>query len=147
MDRRSGSVRPSSARHFERGRDHARAVWHRQKAADNALQRCAYEEAVEHLTTARTLLASLPEGTERTRSELAVLTTLGPSLIAPTRGHAAPEVERAYVRARELRLQLEETPALFPVLRGLSTRTSIESELQRVREAGGRTSPPGPATR
>ena len=121
------------ARHFERGRNHARALWHRRKAADNALQRCAYEEAVKHLTTARTLLASLPEGTERTRTELAVLTTLGPSLIA-TKGHAAPEVEHAYVRARELCLQLEEIPPLFPMLRGLSMLYLNRAELQRVGE-------------
>ena len=70
------------AGHFERGLDHARAVRYRRQAADNAMQRCAYREAVEHVTTARTLLASLPEGPERIQSELAVLTTLGPALIA-----------------------------------------------------------------
>ena len=43
---------------------------------------------------------------------------LGPALMA-TRGFAAPEVERAYARARELCQQVGETPQLFPVLRGL----------------------------
>ncbi len=52
---------PSWPDHFERGRDHPRAVQYRQHAAENALQRCAYKEAVEHLTTALTVLASLPE--------------------------------------------------------------------------------------
>jgi tetratricopeptide (TPR) repeat protein len=36
-----------------------------------------------------------------------------------TKGYAAPEVERAYARARELCRQVEETPALFRVLMGL----------------------------
>ena len=36
-----------------------------------------------------------------------------------TRGYAAPEVEKAYTRARELCQQLGETPQLFPVLWGL----------------------------
>ena len=36
-----------------------------------------------------------------------------------TKGNAAPEVERAYARARALCAQLGDTPQLFPVLRGL----------------------------
>ena len=36
-----------------------------------------------------------------------------------TKGYAAPEVEKAYTRARELCQQVGETPQLFPVLCGL----------------------------
>ena len=36
-----------------------------------------------------------------------------------TKGYAAPEVEHAYTRARELCQQVGETPQLFPVLWGL----------------------------
>ena len=36
-----------------------------------------------------------------------------------TKGYAAPEVEHAYTRARELCQQVGETPQLFPVLLGL----------------------------
>ena len=36
-----------------------------------------------------------------------------------TKGYAAPEVEKAYTRARELCQQVGETPQLFPVLWGL----------------------------
>jgi DNA-binding winged helix-turn-helix (wHTH) protein/tetratricopeptide (TPR) repeat protein/type II secretory pathway predicted ATPase ExeA len=121
------------AGHFERGRDPGRAVRYRRQAADNAMQRCAYREAVEHLMTARSLLASLPEGPERIEAELAVLTTLGPALIA-TRGHAAPDVEATYVRARELCRKLGQTPLLFRVLRGLSMLYLNRAELHRVRE-------------
>ena len=35
-----------------------------------------------------------------------------------TKGYAAPEVEVAYARARELCQQMGETPQLFPVLCG-----------------------------
>jgi tetratricopeptide (TPR) repeat protein len=83
--------------------------------------------------TARSLLASLPEGPERIEAELAVLTTLGPALIA-TRGHAAPDVEATYVRARELCRKLGQTPLLFRVLRGLSMLYLNRAELHRVRE-------------
>ena len=110
-----------------------RAVRYRRQAADNALQRCAYREAVEHLTTALTILASLPETPDRERAELALLTTLGPALIA-TRGHAAPDVEHVYVRARELCRRLQATPQLFRVLRGMSMLYLNRAELGRVRE-------------
>ena len=36
-----------------------------------------------------------------------------------TKGPAAPEVERAYARARELCQQVGDTPQLFPMLWGL----------------------------
>jgi len=121
------------AGHFERGRDYSRAVRYRQQAGDNALWRCAYQETVEHLTTALTLLGTLPETSERERSELALLTTLGPALIV-TRGHAATDVEHVYVRARELCRQLHATAPLFPVLRGLSMLYLNRAELGRVRE-------------
>jgi predicted ATPase len=121
------------ARHFERGRDHPRTVRYRRQAGDNALRRCAYREAVEHLSAALTLLANLPETPERIQGELAVLTTLGPALIA-TRGHAAPEVEHAYMRARALCQEMGDVPHLFRVLRGLSMLYLNRAELQRVRE-------------
>ena len=37
------------------------------------------------------------------------------------KGYAAPEVERALARARELCQQIEDTSQLFPVLVGTST--------------------------
>lgn len=120
------------AGHCERGRDYRPAVRYRRQAGENALQRCAYREAADHLTTALTSLARLPETPERIRDEVALLTTLGPALIA-TKGHAAPEVERAYVRARELCREMQETPHLFRVLRGLSMLYLNRAELQQVR--------------
>jgi hypothetical protein len=47
-----------------------------------------------------------------------VQVALGTPLQA-TKGWATPEVERVYVRARELCQQVEETPQLFPALFGL----------------------------
>ena len=53
-----------------------------------------------------------------------------------TKGHAAPEVEHAYTRARELCQQLGETPQLFPALWGLCLFHSGRGELQTARELG-----------
>lgn len=105
------------ALHFERGRDAGRAVRYRQLAAEQALQRCAYREAIEHLARGRELLAAAPEA-ERQMLELELQTTLGPALIA-LRGSAAPEAGEAYLRARELAESLGDIPHLHPALWGL----------------------------
>ena len=62
-------------------------------------------------------------------------TALGPALMA-TKGFAAPEVEQAYARARELCQQVGETPQLFPVLWGLWRFYLVRGELQTARELG-----------
>jgi hypothetical protein len=87
---------------------------------------------VEHLTAVLTLLASLPETPERIHDELAVLTTLGPALIA-TRGHAAPEGS-ARICVRALCQESQNMAHLFRVLRGLSMLYLNRAELGRVRD-------------
>lgn len=54
-------------------------------------------------------------------------TTLGPVLMAD-KGYAAPEVERACARARELCQQVGETLQLCPVLHGLWTFYVVRPE-------------------
>jgi predicted ATPase len=58
---------------------------------------------------------------------------LGPALIA-TRGFAAPAVEQAYSRARDLCLQLGETPQLFPILWGLFAVYLVRADLLATRD-------------
>ena len=53
-----------------------------------------------------------------------------------TKGFAAPEVEQAYTRARELCQQVGETPQLFPVLCGLVAFYVVRAEFQTARELG-----------
>src|SRR5262249_17920293 len=87
--------------HFVRGHDAERAVHYLYYAAEQALQRPAYTDAIRHVTTALELLKTLPETPEHIQMELALQTTLGPALMA-RQGFAAPEVEQAYARARAL---------------------------------------------
>jgi DNA-binding winged helix-turn-helix (wHTH) protein/predicted ATPase len=117
------------AAHFVRGRDAPRAVQHLQYAGENAIRRSAHQEAIGHLTKALELLKALPATPERTQQELLLQTALGSALMA-TRGYAAPEVEQAYARARELCQQVGETPELFRVLVGLHTFYRQQAELQ-----------------
>jgi class 3 adenylate cyclase/predicted ATPase len=126
---------PKLAHHYSRSGNTAKAVDYRHRAGQQAMERSAYAEAVSHLTTALDLLTTLPETRERSQHELGVQMTLGQALVA-TKGVAAPDVEAAYQRARELCQQVGETPQLFPVLAGLVRFYSGRGELQTARELG-----------
>ena len=52
------------------------------------------------------------------------------------KGFGAPEVGQLYARARELCQQVEETPQLVPVLRGLWEFYELQGALQTARELG-----------
>ena len=106
------------AQHYtEAGQDEA-AISYWQLAGQRALQRSAHAEAIAHLTQGLALLTPLPETRERLQQELDLQVALGPALIA-VKGYAAPDVEYAYARSRELCEQIGDTSQLFPVLRGL----------------------------
>jgi predicted ATPase len=94
-------------------------------------------EAVTHLTKGLEVLQMLPDTPERARHELLLQTTLGSALMA-IKGYAAPEVEQAYARARELCQQVGETPELFRVLVGLHMFYRQRAELQTSYEVGKR---------
>jgi tetratricopeptide (TPR) repeat protein len=117
------------ALHFEQGRDYRKAVRYLQQAGENASRRSAYVEAIDLLTKGLELLKRLPDTPERTQQELKLQIALG-SLLGMTQGFAAPEVENAYVRARELCQQVEETPQLFWVLYGLCGFSLLRPEYQ-----------------
>ena len=88
------------AGHFEQGRDYARAVWYRRLAAENAMRRWAYHEAIDHLTSGLELLNRLPDTPDRARQELDCQTALGLAVMV-TKGFAAPEVGTVYARAAD----------------------------------------------
>jgi predicted ATPase/DNA-binding winged helix-turn-helix (wHTH) protein/class 3 adenylate cyclase len=105
------------------------------RAGQRASARSAHIEAITHLTQGLEALKTLPETPERTQLELVLQTTLGPALMA-TKGYAAPEVEYAYARARELCRQVGETPPLFQALWGLWYFYLVRAELQTACELG-----------
>src|SRR5262249_45208853 len=105
--------------HFTRGRDAWRAVRYLHDAGENALGCSAYQEAITHLTRGLEVLHMLPATAERARQELALQTALGPAFMV-VHGHASNEVERVYLRARELSQEVNDTAAHVRVLMGLS---------------------------
>jgi DNA-binding winged helix-turn-helix (wHTH) protein/predicted ATPase len=118
------------ARHFEQGRDFRRAVPYLGQAAQSAMHKHAYREAIDLLNKAIQLLETWPETAERLQQELSLQITLGIALLM-TRGFTAPETEAAYARAHTLCQYIGEDPRLFPVLEGLQTFYAVRGELPK----------------
>jgi predicted ATPase len=123
------------AHHYRASGNAAKAVTYLQQAGQQALQCAANTEAIQHLTAGLTLLATLPETPMRVQQELDMQIALGPALFA-TKGHAAPEVEQTYARARALCQQVGETPQLFRTLLGLCWFYINTGALQTAQELG-----------
>ncbi|MGH8064441.1 MAG: adenylate/guanylate cyclase domain-containing protein [Candidatus Entotheonellia bacterium] len=123
------------AQHYTEAGLTEQAIPYWQRAGQQALQRSANPEAVQHLTKGLSLLAMLPETPGRAQQELDLQIALGPALSA-TKGRAAPEVEQTYARARALCTQVGETPQLFPTLRGLCGFYQYRGALLTARELG-----------
>ena len=111
------------------------AIRYWQRAGQRALQGSAHAEAIAHLRQGpgRADDAAGDAGTPPAGA--------GPpggagSGVACHQGHAAPEVERAYARARELCAQLGDTPQLFPVLRGLMVYYQQRGDVQTASQLG-----------
>lgn len=94
-----------------------KAIDYWMSAGQRAFAKSANVEAGAHFRKARTLLADLPDGDQRRGRELAVLSMLGPALIA-TAGFASQEVGEVYDVARSLCEASPENPATFPAMWG-----------------------------
>lgn len=121
--------------YFEQGRNVARATHYCARAAEKAIRRCAYQEAVSHLKKGLELLATLPDSPERAQQELPLRITLGISLQA-IRGYGNVEVEQAYTSAQKLSRQAHEPEQLFRVLFGLWIFHVVRAEYRTAQELG-----------
>jgi DNA-binding winged helix-turn-helix (wHTH) protein/predicted ATPase len=129
---RAADLAAELAVHFEAGGHLVRAAHYRRLAAETDMHRYAFAEAEIHLEKGIELLGRLPASPERDREELLLQGKLGSVRIA-THGHAAPEVERAYLRALELSGTPQEAAA-FPILWGLWNFYYARPELARALE-------------
>ncbi len=130
---RAEEIATELAVHFEQGREYGKAVQYHQRAAERAIQRSAYQEAIRHLGKGLELLKTFPDTPERAQHELTLQMMLGRSLMA-TAGNEAPEVERVYVRARALCQQVGEPAQLFSVLQSLCGFFWARAEYHTARE-------------
>jgi DNA-binding SARP family transcriptional activator/predicted ATPase len=116
------------ARHFERAGLVSKAVHYLHQAGSRAVRLSANEEALGHFYKALALLKTLPDTTETYQQEL----TLQIALFAPMaalKGYGAPELGKAYHRARELCEKVDAPDQLFLVLYGLWGHNLVRSEL------------------
>jgi class 3 adenylate cyclase/predicted ATPase len=118
------------AHHYRRSDNVSKAVEYLGRAGQQAMQRSAHADAISSLTAAMDLLQRLPDSQERIQRELLLQLAVGPALFA-VKGFAAPEVERAYARARELCERVGDPPELFPALFGLWTVYLVRGQLRR----------------
>jgi predicted ATPase/class 3 adenylate cyclase len=123
------------AHHYTEAGENEAAISYWQRAGQRALQGSAHAEAIAHLRQGLALLKTLPETREHRQQELDLQVALGAALRA-TMGNAAPDVERAYARARELCQQVEDTTQIFPVLRGLMLYYSVSGQQQTAYQLG-----------
>ena len=123
------------AHHYTEANLLAQALPYWQKAGERVVQRSAHVEAIAHLSKGLELLSTLPDTPERAQQELTLQIALGGPLMA-TKGHAAPEAERAYTRARELCQQMEATSQLFPALSGLFSFSFVRAKYHTAHELG-----------
>jgi len=130
---RVGEIVAQLAVHFERGGELLRAVRYLQQAADNAVRRNAYHEAVVSLTKGLALLTTLPDSPERTQHELTLLLPLGQLLMA-AKGYAVPEVGECYTRAYTLCQQVGEPQQRCRALQGLYRFHILHAQLRRAGE-------------
>ena len=121
--------------HFEHGQVYPQAIAYREQAAQNAIQRSAYQEAGMHLRKGLALLETCPPTRERDQQELALLTILA-SALRNTKGQSAPEVRDAYTRAYTLCQQMTDAPQRFAVLRGLWNYYNNRAEHRTAHELG-----------
>jgi tetratricopeptide (TPR) repeat protein len=121
------------AHHYTEAGCTEQAIVYWQQAGQQAYQRSAYVEAVQHFTTGVELLTTLPNTLEHAQHELDLLISLAQA-VRMTKGETSLDYERAYVRAHALCQQLGDTTRLFEVLIGLRQYYEVRGQCQRARE-------------
>ena len=118
---------------YETARDFASSARFFLVAAQRAVSLFAFREALSVAERGLDGLKSLPDTAGRQQVELALQMTRGLALRS-VKGWAAPELETAFARARQLCQQLDNPPELFPALWNLTFFYMIRGELAVVRE-------------
>ena len=88
------------------------------RAGQRAIERSAYLEAIAHLRKGLSLLERLADTPERSQREYQLQSAVGGALVA-TKGFASPEVEAAYLAARDAARRMADPSQLFTATWGL----------------------------
>jgi tetratricopeptide (TPR) repeat protein len=118
------------ATHFEQGREFSKAVQYLRLAAEKALQRSAYQEAIGLLNHALGILPRLPVTRECVTWELDIQIALG-QVLTVAQGPGAAAVANVYARAEELCQQVGDRRQCIAVLRGVRRAMQGRGEPRR----------------
>jgi class 3 adenylate cyclase/predicted ATPase len=121
------------AHHFHHAGLFDLALAYRERAGDRAVARSSYAEAAAHFSAALAEAAQLPQGPDRTRSELALLLKLGPP-ITILKGPQHAEAEEVYGHAHERAAQSGDQSGLFKATWGLWYNAVIGRRLGQARD-------------
>jgi DNA-binding winged helix-turn-helix (wHTH) protein/predicted ATPase len=129
---RAGEIAAELALHFQHGRDFQRAVQYIVQAAERAIQRSAYVEAIALLRRGIALLPMLPASADHDDWEIQLRVPLG-VCYTNTRGYAAPEVGMTFQRAHELCRHATDPSRQFHALCGLWFFAVQQADLGKAR--------------
>ncbi len=104
-------------------------------AGKRAARLSAYEEAIAHFSQGVGLLGQVSPAATRLEMELDLQIALGVALLS-LKGYAATQVERTFMRAREICDDMGSRPAMFPILYGLRTFHLVRAEYRIAHELG-----------
>ena len=133
--KQSASVASELAFLFETARDWSRATEYYIVAANNASEEYAIQEAGTLAHRGLEMLRMLPETTDSAKQEMSLQTLVGQSVMV-AKGYALPEVEQAFLRVRELSLQLNDVAQLFRAQVSLAIVCVVRAEYQRAFDQG-----------
>jgi class 3 adenylate cyclase/tetratricopeptide (TPR) repeat protein len=121
------------AHHYQIAGSTQLAIRYWQQAGERAIQRSANTEAIRQLAQAIDMLAELPPTAERHEQELDLQMAISAPLLA-IKGFAAPELEAANTRARELCEMIGQTPKIIPALSMLMRYYNVIGQYQHAFE-------------
>jgi class 3 adenylate cyclase/predicted ATPase len=121
------------AHHLAEAGQPERAALSWRRAGEQAVRRAANREAIEHFRRALALVETQPEGTARSRAELAILTQLAPPLMG-VHGWSAPEVGEVVERAATVGRRLESSAELAPAIANLWIFNASRGRFDRAAE-------------
>ncbi len=121
------------AHHYSRSPNADKAVDYLGRAAQQALSRSAFNEALAHARAGVALIPALAASPERGRRELGLLYTLVPAA-AVSEGLGSPHTVVGYRRMLELAQELGDEEVLFAALRGMWADRCVAASHQEAAE-------------
>ncbi|HVH74903.1 MAG TPA: AAA family ATPase [Stellaceae bacterium] len=118
------------AYHLAEAGEAKRAAHYWKKAGETAVRRAANREAIGHFRRALAIVEAQPEGNERWREELAILSQLAPAMMW-VYGWSAPEAGAVVERAAEIGRRLPSSPEIAPSVANLWLFNSARGRFDR----------------